>query len=150
VFFSPPPLLLLLIFCFLFKENEVFLGFVSIADQLRPEAGAVIEHLKSKGLETWMITGDNEATARSIAQQCGIDEVVAQVLPGDKQEHVRRLQLAGKVVCFVGDGVNDSPALTQSDVAIAIGTGDRLVVHFFFENKKTQERMWRLLLLTWF
>ncbi len=109
------------------------LGLIAIADELRPEAAAVVEYLDSKNIETWMITGDNDATAQSIASQCGIRHVLSQVLPGQKQEQVKLLQQAGKTVCFVGDGVNDSPALTQSDVAIAVGTGERF---FFFKKKK--------------
>jgi Cu+-exporting ATPase len=84
----------------------------------------VVAYLRSQNMETWMITGDNDTTARTIAAECGIDNVISQVLPREKQTHVQELQRQGKIVCFVGDGVNDSPALTQSDVAIAIGTGE--------------------------
>ncbi len=104
------------------------IGAIAIADTLRPEADAVIAHLRASGVHTYMVTGDNEQTARAIAAQCGIENVVAQVLPGDKQERVAALQRSGHIVCFVGDGVNDSPALTQADVGIAIGAGTDVAI----------------------
>jgi Cu+-exporting ATPase len=109
-------------------EENALVGLVAIADQLRPEAAAVVQYLKSNGIQTWMVTGDNETTALAVAQKCGIEEVFAQVLPSEKQSKVQELQRLGRVVCFVGDGVNDSPALTQSDVAVAVGAGTDVAI----------------------
>ncbi len=109
-------------------ESSKLIGLVAIADELRPEAAAVVQYLKDNGIQPWMVTGDNETTALAIARKCGIEEVFSQVLPSDKQAKVQELQRAGKVVCFVGDGVNDSPALTQSDVAIAVGAGTDVAI----------------------
>ena len=108
-------------------EGSHFCGFFGIADPLRPEALAVVQYLQRSGIETWMVTGDNSMTANAIARQCGITQVFSQVLPSGKQETVQQLQ-ESKIVCFVGDGVNDSPALSQSDVGIAIGGGTDVAV----------------------
>jgi Cu+-exporting ATPase len=109
------------------KETKIT-GVFALADALREEAYGVIASLKKLGLEIWMITGDKESTARHIATKVGIKNILAQVLPQEKAQRVQALQKAGKRVAMVGDGINDSPALVQADVGMAMGTGTDVAI----------------------
>jgi Cu+-exporting ATPase len=103
-------------------------GFVSLADPLKNDAKETVERLKTAGIEPVMLTGDNEQTARTIAEQVGIEDYRAEVLPGDKSAVVRDIQEHGHRVAMVGDGINDAPALMQSDVGIAIEAGTDIAI----------------------
>ncbi len=104
-------------------ENKQYLGAIAAADILKTDTEAAVSAMKSQGLQVVMLTGDNEATARAIAQKAGIDHVIANVLPGDKADAIKQLQSEGRNVLMVGDGINDAPALVTADVGMAIGTG---------------------------
>jgi Cu2+-exporting ATPase len=108
--------------------DSTALGIVALTDRPRDTAAAAVDALHQLGVEVVMLTGDNEATARRIAVELGIDTVIAGVLPEEKAAQIAQLQSGGKKVAMVGDGVNDAPALAQADLGIAIGAGTDVAI----------------------
>ncbi len=108
--------------------NNKLAGIIAAADIIRDETKKVIGALKKKNIKTVMLTGDNRRTAEAVAKEAGIENVFAEVLPSDKAEAVKKLQAGGEIVAMVGDGINDSPALAQADIGIAIGTGTDIAI----------------------
>lgn len=108
------------------NQNE-FLGIIAVADTIKDESKEAVARLKNMGLKVYMLTGDNERTAKAIAAQAGIDNVIAGVLPDEKAATIERLKKEGNVI-MVGDGINDAPALTSADIGIAIGTGTDIAI----------------------
>lgn len=106
-----------------FAQSQTLLGIISVSDVAKPTSSQAIAEMKQLGLEVVMLTGDNQRTADAIGRQLGVSQVIAQVLPQDKEQKIRQLQESGKKVAMVGDGINDAPALARADVGIAIGAG---------------------------
>lgn len=108
--------------------DGVLAGLLRVADVIKPEAREVVEKLKASGRQVWLVTGDNEQTARDIAAEAGIENVKANVLPTEKADIIARLKAEGRTICMVGDGVNDTPALAGADCSVAMGSGSDIAI----------------------
>jgi P-type Cu2+ transporter len=108
--------------------DDKLIGALALADIIRPEAATTVARLKELGIRSMMLTGDAEAVARSVSRQIGLDDYFAEVLPGEKAEKIKEVQARGFQVAMVGDGVNDAPALVQSDLGIAVGAGTDVAI----------------------
>ena len=106
-----------------FGKEGILLGLIAVADQIKPTSRRAVSELRRMGIQVVMLTGDNRLTAQAIQKESGVDRIVAEVLPAQKEEEIRRLQQQGEKVAMVGDGINDAPALARADVGIAIGAG---------------------------
>ncbi len=111
-----------------FAENATLLGILAIADTIKSTSAEAIQYLQNQGVDVYMLTGDNAQTAQAVANQVGIKHFKAEVMPSDKADFVKQLQQQGKVVAMVGDGINDSQALAQADVSIAMGKGSDIAI----------------------
>lgn len=109
-------------------DDKNVLGIISIADIIKESIEETVRKIKKLGIEVWMITGDNERSANTIAQKVGITNIIASVLPDQKAQKIKELQEMGKIVAMVGDGINDAPALMQANIGIAIGTGTDIAI----------------------
>lgn len=114
--------------CIYFADTSKIIGILGIADTIKSTSKIAIEELQKRNIDTIMITGDNRKAANAIAKETGIDKVISEVLPQDKEVEVAKMQKEGKKVAFVGDGINDSPALVKSDVGLAIGSGTDIAI----------------------
>ncbi|CAM3135946.1 heavy metal translocating P-type ATPase [Staphylococcus argensis] len=112
----------------LIAVDGTYRGYIAVADPIKSSARSAIEQLNVMGVEVMMLTGDNSKVAQAIAQEAGIDDVIAEVKPEDKANQIQALQSQGKKVAMVGDGINDAPALVQADIGIAIGTGTEVAI----------------------
>jgi P-type Cu2+ transporter len=111
-----------------FTDTKNVLAIISIADKIKPTSKSAIESLQKKGIEVYMLTGDNEQTAKAVANQVGVKNYKAEVMPSEKAAFVKSLQAKGKIVAMVGDGINDAHALAQADVSIAMGKGSDIAM----------------------
>lgn len=131
-------------------DDKKVIGLIALADEIKPEARNAVNKLRLLGLKVAMLTGDNEAVARAVAKELGIETYFSEVLPEDKYKHIKNLQDKGSVVLMVGDGINDAPALAQSDVGIAIGAGMDVAVEAgdVVLTKSNPEDVARLIILS--
>ncbi|RAI93941.1 heavy metal translocating P-type ATPase [Algoriphagus yeomjeoni] len=111
-----------------FADKESVLSIIAISDEIKPNSKSAISKLKEKGIDVYMLTGDNQQTASAVAKQVGLTDFKAEVMPSDKSDFVKELQSKGKIVAMVGDGINDSEALAQADVSIAMGHGSDIAM----------------------
>jgi Cu2+-exporting ATPase len=109
-------------------ENKIIIGYVVLYDKIKESSKETIRLLHEKGIEVVMITGDNPNTAKAVADELGIDDFIAEALPQDKLEAIKKLQKQGKIVAMAGDGINDAPALAQANIGISMGTGTDVAI----------------------
>ncbi len=111
--------------------NNELIGLIAIADPIKSDAKQAVTALKLQGINTVMLTGDNQHVATAIGNELGIDEVIAQVMPDEKAQHIKQLQSQGQTVAMIGDGINDAPALALADLGVAMGSGSDVAIGKF-------------------